>query len=122
MALNDTRIRTAKPTAKPYKITDSAGLHILIKPNGAKLWRYRYRIAGKENLFAVGEYPDTSLADARAERDRARKLVKQGIHPSHNRHALKAAQITSNANSFEAVAREWVEKNKGNWSAYYLKQ
>lgn len=122
MALTDTRIRTAKPSKKPYKLTDSAGLHILIKPNGAKLWRYRYRIAGKENLFAIGDYPSTTLADARGERDRARKLVKQGVHPSHNRLALKAAQITANANSFQVIAQEWIEANKVNWSTTYLDQ
>ncbi len=122
MPLTDTRIRTAKPTRKPYKLTDSAGLHVEVRPSGSKLWRYRYRIAGRENLFALGEYPDLSLADARTERDKARKLIKQGIHPAHNRHALKASQITANANSFEAVALEWIEKNKTKWTPYYLKQ
>ncbi len=60
--------------------------------------------------------PDLSLADARTERDKARKLIKQGIHPAHNRHALKASQITANANSFEAVALEWIDKS-GAYSA-----
>ncbi len=122
MSLTDTRIRTAKPTTKPYKLTDNAGLHVEVRPSGSKLWRYRYRIAGKENLFALGEYPDLRLADARTERDKARKLVKQGIHPAHNRHALKASQITANSNSFEAVALEWIEKNKAKWTPYYLNQ
>ncbi len=56
MSLTDTRIRSAKPTRKPYKLTDSAGLHVEVRPSGSKLWRYRYRIAGRENLFALGEY------------------------------------------------------------------
>jgi len=120
--LTDTRIRTAKPATKPYKLTDSAGLHVEVRPSGAKLWRYRYRIAGKENLFALGEYPALGLADARTERDKARKLVKQGIHPAHNRHALLVAQTTENTNTFEAVAVEWVERNKAKWTPYYLKQ
>lgn len=122
MALTDTRIRTAKPAAKPFKITDSAGLHLEVRPTGSKLWRYRYRIAGRENLYALGEYPALSLAEARSERDKARKLVKQGIHPSHNRQALLVTQVAENANTFEAVGREWVERNKGKWSDYYLKQ
>ena len=109
MALTDTRIRTAKRARKPYKLTDSGGLHLEVRPSGAKLWRYRYRIAGKENLFALGEYPALGLADARTERDKARKMVKQGIHPAHNRQALLVAQVAENANSFEAVALEWIE-------------
>lgn len=122
MSLTDTRIRTAKRTRKPYKLTDSGGLHLEVRPSGAKLWRYRYRIAGKENLFALGEYPAIGLADARTERDKARKLVKQGIHPSHNRQALLVAQVAENANSFEAVALEWVAQHRAKWTPAYLKQ
>lgn len=101
--LNDSAIRNAKSKDKPYKLTDSNGLYLEVKPGGAKLWRYRYRIGGKENVFAVGEYCQTpvgetaehakarregrrfTLAEARAERERCRDLVKQGIHPSHNK-------------------------------------
>lgn len=122
MPLTDTRIRNAKPKNKPYKLADSGGLLLEVRPSGSKLWRYRYRIAGKENTFALGDYADVGLADARDERDRARRLVKQGIHPAHNRHAHKAAQITANANSFETVACEWIEKNKARWTPYYLRQ
>src|SRR5262249_31724173 len=63
-----------------------------------------------------------SLDDARAERDKARALVKQGIHPAHKRAAQRIAQVAENANTFEAVAREWVEQRKPKWSAYYLRQ
>jgi integrase len=63
-----------------------------------------------------------TLAEARQQRDKARGLVKQGIHPAHNRQALRLTQITEGANTFEAVAREWIEKNKSRWSPYYLNQ
>jgi integrase len=122
MALTDTRIRTAKRARKPYKLTDSGGLHLEVRPSGAKLWRYRYRIAGKENLFALGEYPALGLADARTERDKARKMAKQGIHPAHNRQALLVAQVAENANSFEAVALEWIAQRRAKWTPYYLNQ
>ena len=122
MPLTDTRIRTAKRARKPYKLTDSGGLHLEVRPSGAKLWRYRYRIAGKENLFALGEYPALGLSDARTERDKARKLVKQGIHPAHNRQALLATQVAENANSFKAVALEWIAQRRAKWTPGYLKQ
>ncbi|MHB8391850.1 MAG: tyrosine-type recombinase/integrase [Acidobacteriaceae bacterium] len=124
--LTDTRIRTAKPRQKPYKLTDSNGLHLEVRPSGKKLWRFRYRIAGKENLFALGEYGTSagqlSLSDARRERDNARHLVKQGLHPAHSRRAAKAAKVYENRSSFEAVAREWIEQNRARWSPYYLSQ
>ncbi len=78
MALIDTRIRNAKPSEKAYKPTDGGGLYIEIKPNGSKPWRLRYRIAGKENVFAIGKYPDVGLAEARNQRDAAKKLIKNG--------------------------------------------
>ena len=120
--LTDTRIRSAKRTRKPYKLTDNAGLYLEVRPSGKKLWRYRYRIAGKENVYALGEYPALGLAEARRERDNARRLVKEGIHPAHNRRAALAAKVYENRNSFEAVAREWIEQGRSRWTAYYLRQ
>jgi hypothetical protein len=96
--------------------------------SGAKLWRFRYRIAGKENIFAIGEYfsdkreGHVSLDDARKERDKARALVNQGIHPAHQRQAERLATHTESANTFEAVTREWIAKKKPTWTPYYLRQ
>lgn len=122
MALTDVKIRQAKASDKTLKLTDSNGLYLEVKPNGSKLWRYRYRIAGKENLFAVGEYPALSLQDARKARDDARDLVKQGIHPSHARQSMLTDQLIKNANTFEAVTREWLGKMKPDWTEYHHKQ
>jgi len=128
MPLTDAKIRNAKPEAKPVKLVDGGGLYLEVRPSGAKLWRYRYRIAGKENVFAVGEYFNdkrgghVSLDEARSERDKARALVKQGIHPAHHRQAERLATHAENANTFEAVAREWIAKKKPGWTPYYLRQ
>src|SRR5690606_17143585 len=72
MPLTDARIRTTKPGIKPLKLADGGGLYLEVRLSGKKLWRYRYRIADKENLFAIGEYPEISLAEARTEHDKAR--------------------------------------------------
>jgi len=122
MALTDAKIRNAKPSDKPIKLTDAGGLYLEVRPTGAKLWRYRYRIAGKENLFALGKYPALGLAEAREQRSDARKLVKQGIHPSHNRHAEQLATHAANANTFKAVAQEWIDRKKPHWTPYYGRQ
>lgn len=122
MPLTDVKIRQAKAADKVLKLTDGNGLYLEVKPNGSKLWRYRYKIAGKENLFAVGEYPSVTLQDARKAREEARELVKQGVHPSHARQAALADQLAKNANTFEAVAREWLAKMKERWTPYYLRQ
>ena len=138
--LTDAKIKNAKPGKKPAKLTDSHGLYLEVRPSGTKLWRYRYRIAGAENVFALGEYFKATaresenqadarkagghytLAEARIERDRCKRLVKQGIHPAHNRRVQRAAQTAENANTFEAIAKEWIEQRKPKWTAYYLRQ
>jgi hypothetical protein len=68
LALTDTEIRRSKPDDRPYKLFDSGGLHLLIKPSGGKLWRWKYRFDGAEKLMALGRYPEVSLADSRERR------------------------------------------------------
>lgn len=122
MSLTDAKIRASKPGLKPSKLADAGGLYLEVRPSGAKLWRYRYRIASKENIFAIGEYPEISLAEARSELAKARALVKQGLHPSHNRQAERLRNVSANANTFEAVANEWISKKANGWTPYYQRQ
>ena len=109
MSLTDIQIRNAKPREKEYKITDEKGLSLLIKPNGSKLWRYRYRFAGKERMQALGAYPEISLKDARNKRDEARRLLDEGKDPSLEKQIQKALNLSKYENNFEAVGREWFD-------------
>ena len=122
MPLTDTKIRLAKPSSKPLKLTDGGGLYVEITVHGSKLWRYRYRIDRKENVFAIGEYPEFGLADARRERDEARLLVKQGIHPAHHRREQRELAASDRLNSFQAIADDWmaVRLKKQHRSEKYL--
>lgn len=111
MALTDTAVRNAKPKAKPYKVTDSQGLYLLVNPKGSKLWRVKYRINGVERKLAIGAYPAITLAEARAARDAARKQLAHDIDPNAaKRQAKVEASIRAN-NSFSLVAGELIEKN-----------
>jgi hypothetical protein len=76
------RVENAKPRDKPCKLSDSNGLHLLVKPPGSKLWRLRYYFAGKKNMLSLGSFPEVSLATAREKCDAARKLVAEGKDPS----------------------------------------
>ena len=71
MALTDIQARNAKPKEKQYKLTDSAGMFLLVLPAGGKRWVLKYRFAGKEKSLALGTYPDVSLTAARKKRDEA---------------------------------------------------
>jgi integrase len=121
-ALSDVAIRQTKSKRKPIKLLDGRGLYLEVCPTGSKLWRYRYRNPAsdehgkrKETMLSLGEYPEVSLSQARADRDAARKLIKQGIHPARVRKAEKHARAAESANTFEAVAREWLTKKGKNW-------
>ncbi|KVX52984.1 tyrosine-type recombinase/integrase [Burkholderia stagnalis] len=116
MPLTDVKIRQARPGTKPTKLTDTNGLYLELRPSGSKLWRYRYRIAGKENLFAIGEYPAVSLQDARRARDDARALVRKGLHPSHVRQEVLSKTIIEGKATFRAISDEWLVKKKKSWT------
>jgi integrase len=155
--LTDTEARNAKPGEKPikkgtrgkatfeavngpYKLNDGKGLFLEVRLNGSKLWRYRYKIDGKENLFAVGDYCQQpagetddegkarragrrfTLAEARVERDRCRGLVKQGIHPSQSQRTEKLRRSIEAGSTFKAVADAWITENTPHWSEGYRRQ
>ncbi|HEE0107374.1 TPA: integrase arm-type DNA-binding domain-containing protein [Citrobacter gillenii] len=105
MALNDSKIRAAKPLAKSYKLTDAQGLYLTVSRSGAKLWYFRYCFGGKENRLAFGAYPLVTLAEAREKRDAARKLLASGICPSQIRKIDNAA--VDESRTFKFIATEW---------------
>lgn len=112
MPLSNTAILNAKPTNKLYAMTDERGLCIQIQPSGGKWWRFRYRFEGKAKMLSLGVYPDVGLKEAREKREEARKLLAAGVDPGENRKAQKASRIEVNSNSFEVLAREWLESRK----------
>jgi len=116
MKLSDPAARKAKPEAKPYKMADGGGLYLLVQPSGAKYWRLKYRYAGKEKTLAIGVYPDVSLADARERREQARKLLANGGDPGAIKQTQKREAKIAAANTFEAVAREWIENRANDWT------
>jgi integrase len=113
MALTDTAIRKARPREKPYKLADGGGLYLLVTPAGGRLWRLKYRLAKREKVLAIGAYPAVSLRGARSARESAKERLADGIDPSAAKQAAKLVQ----ADSFEAVAREWLAKQAPGWAA-----
>ena len=115
MPLTNVSARAAIPRDKSYRIADGNGMYLEVMPTGAKYWRMKFRIAGKEKRLAFGVYPEVSLAEARSRRDEACKLLAMGRDPSLARRANKLAGTTKAANSFEVIAREWLEKFSTHW-------
>ncbi|ENZ8058899.1 TPA: tyrosine-type recombinase/integrase [Klebsiella pneumoniae] len=115
MAITDVAARTAKPREKEYKLTDSHGLYLLVKPTGSKRWYLKYRFEGKESRVALGAYPLVSLAKARDKRDEIRLLLAEGISPNAKKEEVRE-QEQSALNTFEKVAKDWHSNNK-RWSS-----
>ena len=107
-----TTVTSARPREREYKLTDGAGLYLLVKPNGRKLWRLNYAYLGKQRTLSFGAWPDVGLADARERRDEARKLIAAGLDPSHEAKLAQARAMLSEENSFKLVAEEWVAKQE----------
>ena len=117
MPLTDIAIRTAKLKDKPYKLSDSGGLYLLVNPTGSKLWRLKYRFAGKEKLLSIGAYPIIALADAREISLEAKKQLINNIDPSQSKKKEKLKCLVNSQNSFESIANEWHHNNKAKWNS-----
>lgn len=119
--LSDSKIRSAKPKEKLYRIGDSDGLCIEIKPNGKKYWRYRFQWLKKTQMMSLGEYPIIGLAEARTKRDEAKSLVASGINPVEEKENQKKAKSDEYENRvlFKHVAAEYKTEKLNNRSERY---
>lgn len=122
--LSDTACRNAKcPADKPRaRFADSGGLYLEVAANGSKRWFSKYRFAGKEKRLALGNYPGTTLAQARKGRDEAKKLLEGGTDPVQARKISHATKAAASANTFEAVARELHGVKAPGWSESHASQ
>ena len=108
MALSNFSVENAKPSAKPVEFSDGDGLYLVVQPNGSKLWRLKYSFHGKERSLSMGIYPAVSLADARARRDEAKKLLAHDVDPSVQKKLDRLAGEAASRNTFGLVAEEYV--------------
>ncbi|WP_247010828.1 phage integrase central domain-containing protein [Escherichia coli] len=113
MSLTDAKIRTLKPSDKPFKVSDSHGLYLLVKPGGSRHWYLKYRISGKESRIALGAYPAISQSDARQQREGIRKMLALNINPVQQRAAVRGSRTPEKV--FKNVALAWQKSNR-KWS------
>ncbi|WMW35899.1 integrase arm-type DNA-binding domain-containing protein [Escherichia coli] len=113
MSITDAKIRTLKPSDKPFKVSDSHGLYLRVKPGGSRHWYLKYRISGKESRIALGAYPAISLSDARQQREGIRKMLALNINPVQQRAAVRGSRTPEKV--FKNVALAWHKSNR-KWS------
>lgn len=121
MKLSDIQCKNAKPldppTKSPRKLADGMGLYLWVMPNGKKYWRYRYRdIRNKYREYAIGVYPEITLAEARDKTRQARALLRDGVDPNTHKKDIRTLRQSEAENTFELIAREWHEHKKSEWT------
>jgi hypothetical protein len=112
MPLTNLKIRSAKPGSRLVKLSDGGGLQLWITSDGAKRWRLAYRFDGKQKLLAIGVYPTVVLREAREAREEAKRLLAAGRDPTVEKKLSKAAKAAASANTFEAIAKELLDKKR----------
>ena len=112
MKLKDAAIRSIKPKDKPFKVSDGHGLFLFVTPTGSKLWRFKFRLDGKEVTLSFGIYPDITLAEARKKRDEARQLIAHKKDPREHKKEQQAEREAETINTFEKIAVDWFEIKK----------
>jgi integrase len=120
--LTATKVQSAKPKEKNYKLSDGRGLFLLIKPTGSKLWRLKYRFNGKEKEFAIGAYPTITLSKARKRREELKTLIADGIDPNEQKKQEKQQNKVIEAkkeNTFYAISQKWLKSYKSEVSENY---
>lgn len=108
--LTDIQIKNLKPRVKAYKQADEGGLHILIRPSGTKVWQVPFILAGKSNIYTIGQYPEISASEARKRRDEVKSLIRQGIDPNLDKKAKRLTNQGQSDRAFEAIANEWFDQ------------
>ena len=126
-ALSDVGVRGAKPALRDgvpvdRKLHDGRGLYLLVRANGARHWRLKFYLAGRERLLALGEYPDVTLARARQKAGEARNLIREGIDPVQNGREQKALLVNAAQQTFAVIAEEWLGKKSKKWTEGHLEQ
>lgn len=115
MPLTDPAIRNVSPREKQFTMFDAEGLFLLVLPNGSKLWRWKFRVDGREKRISLGTYPKVSLKDARKARDRYQTDLRSGVDPSAARKVEKAEEHAK-GETFKIIADEWFQEFRHTWT------
>lgn len=117
MSVSQFAVLETAASPKPCGLAHGRRLLHLVQPTGSKLWRSRYRFAGRESMLTFAAFPAISLASARSRGDEAGKLIGDGADPSVKRKPDKIAAVTAAQSIFEAVAAEYLANMEANGAA-----
>jgi integrase len=125
--LTDLKLRSFVTKAKAGKaasgkLSDGGGMYLTLTPALTPVWRVKYRLGGKERLYAIGTYPEISLEAARAEREGIKAQLREGRDPVQARKLSQAAATAASDHTFATVAADWLAKRREGWSAIHYEK
>jgi integrase len=120
--LSENQIRALRPKAKSYRVRDGDGLFLQVSCTGRKTWQMRYRFSGKERTISGGSYPRVTLKDAREFRHATKRLLDQNLDPCSEKARAKLEATNRDRQSFEAVASEWFNARKSDWTPRHARK
>jgi integrase len=112
MTLTNVAIQNSKPRDKAFKVSDGGGLHLLVQPNGSKLWRIAFRVGGQQKLLSLGPFPSLTLAEAREQREKVKRVLRDGGDPAEIKREQKRAAAQAQANTFRLVAQDYLKRRR----------
>ena len=114
--LADTVLATLEPDDKEYREQDGNGLYFRVKPDGKKSWQLRYKTpAGKWSWLGLGTYPAVGGSMARKKAAELNSDAASGKNPSISKQVRKAEEMAAVNNTFEQLAREWLDGKMKSW-------
>jgi len=112
--LSNAALQRVRVKPRAYKIWDTSGLHLFVAPSGLRAWRVRIRADRREAVISLGQWPNTTLDQAREAASLARALVNRGTPPKAV--AAKLAQDRERSSiTIEQLAREWHADRRDRW-------
>lgn len=112
MPLTDVQVKGAKPGAAIRKLSDGGGLQLWVTPAGGRIWKLAYRFDDRQKSLTIGPYPTVTLAEARARRDDAKRLLAEGTDPGAQKRIDRLTRTLETEATFRALAAELLEKKR----------
>ena len=112
--LRDLKSNNPNGLKTDVRLTDGAGLNLLIRKNGSIIWRFDYTrpVTKKRNTMSIGGYPQISLAKAREYREQFRALLAEGKDPQTEKQGVEEKERLKQQATFKSVSELYIEKQR----------
>tara|TARA_B100000315_G_C14210198_1_gene421677 strand:- start:19 stop:435 length:417 start_codon:yes stop_codon:yes gene_type:complete len=108
--------RVATETERGFH-ADGGGLYLQVSKFDTKSWVFRFTLNKRSREMGLGPLHTVSLADAREEALKCRKLVREGIDPIEQRKSIRGQALAEAVKvmTFKACADKYISAHSAGW-------